>query len=72
VQEPGLDIVSVSLSPDKTDTPLIVDADGVLPGPRAFQHLKTIAWWHAQIIEPRNSVDQKELHDGAFCDVRRH
>jgi hypothetical protein len=45
----NLYVVSVSLSPHKTNAPLVIDADTVLPVAVSFQWMKSVAARHAQI-----------------------
>jgi hypothetical protein len=49
----NLDIVSIAISPDEAQPPLIVNADAVLSLPIVIQRLQTIAWRFSEIVEPR-------------------
>ena len=46
-----LDFVCVTISPNKTDKPLIVDADAVLTFAFAFQRFKSIGRWNAEVVQ---------------------
>jgi hypothetical protein len=44
-----LNVISIGISPFKTDPPPVVDADGILPGPIAMQLLQPVAGRGLQI-----------------------
>jgi hypothetical protein len=44
----------------------------MLPAPCPGERFQPVAWRHAQIVKPRNRIEQKQFPDGAFCDVPRH
>jgi hypothetical protein len=46
-----LHVVSVSISPFKTDTPPVADTDAILPCPIPSQFLQAICRWNTQIIQ---------------------
>jgi len=52
-----LDFVCVTVSPDKTDAPLIIDANAVLTLAFAFQGLESIGRWDAEIIQTMGIVE---------------
>ena len=54
-------IAGVSLEPTETDTPLVIDSNTVLPRPIAFQLLKSVSRWNAQVPEHVCSVDNHEF-----------
>ena len=52
--------------PDKTDPPLIVDADAMLSGPITFQSLEMITGWRDKILQVRCVVEHREF---PLCDL---
>ena len=56
-----LDLVCMALSPDKTDSPLIVDPDGVLSFARASQSFKAISRWYAKVVDSPGVVEYTQL-----------
>jgi len=52
-----LSIERVTASPLKTDSPLVIDADTVLPCTTAAEFFKSIRGRHAQVIEVDGVVD---------------
>jgi hypothetical protein len=55
-----LDVMRIPL-PAEAHTPLLVDANAVLPGSLALQLLQAIARWDAEIVELLRGVDSNEL-----------
>ena len=53
-------IRSVSL-PEKTNTPLIVDPDAMLPDPIRMQHLQPVSWWGTQVLEIRRVIEHGQF-----------
>ena len=60
------DIVGVWLFPSKADTPLLMDAATVLPGPIALQGLEPIARRCQQICQSVSLIQVDELAPGNF------
>jgi hypothetical protein len=56
-------------APDKTDTPLIVDADAVLALAIALQRLELISWRYAQASQLICRMNLKQLASGNTLDV---
>jgi hypothetical protein len=52
------DLVRMTFSPDKANSPLIVDADRVLALAFTAGRFKTISRRHAEIVEPLRIVQQ--------------
>jgi len=52
----NLDCISIAVFPNKTDTPLIIDADTVLSFSRSFQRFKPIGRWHTEVFKPPRIV----------------
>ena len=55
------DVESVLALEAENDAVLIVDSNGVVPHEVVGQRMKTIYWWHAEIIERRHRVDLIQL-----------
>jgi hypothetical protein len=55
------DISRSSFKPVKTDAPLIIDANAVLPCAVAFQQLKPVAWRNAKVIHDNRLIKQAQL-----------
>lgn len=53
-------IRSVSL-PEKTNPPLIVDPDAMLPDPIRMQHLQPVSWWGTQVLEIRCVIEHGQF-----------
>ena len=47
----NLDITGIALSPHKTNPPLIVNSNAVLPLSISTQGFQVVSWWNAQIIQ---------------------
>jgi hypothetical protein len=56
-----LHVVSVSVAPHETDTPLVIDAYAVLSRTVAFQLMKSVTWRHSQIRQTFGRVQHQEL-----------
>jgi hypothetical protein len=54
-------IVGTIVSPHKTDPPLIVDTDAVLPGPISSQGFQAIARGNPKILQARRHCQLSEL-----------
>jgi hypothetical protein len=58
------DIVAMALTPDKTDSPLIIDPNRVLPFPIASQCFQLISWRRSQNAQLRRSVNLEQFPQG--------
>jgi len=60
-----LDVIGVTVLPVKANTPLIVDANTVLPHASGPEFLQSVARGNAQILEAFSSVHEAQLpeHD---------
>jgi hypothetical protein len=56
-----LDLVRVPVLPPKTDAPLIVDADAVLPPSVTAQFLQAIPWRTSQVRQGLSRVEDEEF-----------
>jgi len=54
-------LVRVAISPHKTDSPLVIHADAVLPGAVSVQSMKPIAGRRPQIRELFRRVKRQQL-----------
>src|SRR5438105_15707923 len=57
----NLHVVGVSVAPDKTDTPLVVDAYAVLPRTVTFQLMKSVTRRHFQIHQTFGRAEHQKL-----------
>ncbi len=60
-----------SLGPAKADTPLLIDADRVLPRAISTQCLQPIAGWHCQIIQRYSPIQLGQLSQCCCLHVMR-
>jgi hypothetical protein len=51
------DVFCESIQPMKADPPLIIDANAVLTGTAAFEHLKVIAGWNPQVLKTISDLE---------------
>ena len=56
-----LDVVRIALTPPKTDTPLVIDADAVLARPVSFELLKPVAWRRSEVLQGVSSIKDEQL-----------
>jgi hypothetical protein len=70
----NLNVVSVSLAPDETDAPLIVDPDTMLSGPIAFEHFQPVARRRYQVSKLNSNIKLAKLalDDTLDCTEARH
>ena len=64
-----LNVLRVFGGPNETHSPLIVDANAVLPPANSLQCLQLIAGWDAQIVKDRRPVELLKLAQGWPLDV---
>jgi hypothetical protein len=67
----NFDVVRVSFSPLKADTPLLIDTDAVLTGAATCQLLKMVCRRDAQIRQRLGSVKNLELSSRRALYLRR-
>jgi hypothetical protein len=65
------DVVGVWLFPSKADTPLLIDADTVLPGPIALQGFEPIAGRRQQVSQSVSLIQVDKLAPGCVLYVWR-
>jgi hypothetical protein len=66
-----LDVISVTIAPDKADSPLIVYADAVLSLSVARQSFKAIPGGNAKIRHGRAAMKHSQFPEGDGLDRRR-
>ena len=54
-------VIGVAIFPDKADSPLIVDANAVLPGPVTGKSFQTVSSRYAQVVQARSAVQDHQL-----------
>ena len=57
-------VVDIAIAPSKTDAPLVVDANAVLPFSIAFQRFQAIAWRRPQIAKFGGDIQLPQLSLG--------
>jgi hypothetical protein len=66
-----LDIVRISFTPLKTDTPLIVNSDTPLTFPITFKLFQSIGWWDSQVVQGNGIVDHTQFPYSDLLNIRR-
>ena len=66
----NLDIVGVTVSPAKADSPLIVDANAVLPTTISSQLFQPIGRWDPEIIKRSRRIQHQQLSQRDSLDRR--
>ena len=66
-----LNLVGIPITPDETNSPLVIDADAVLPSPVAVQGFQPVSRWHAQVLQRPSTVQVFELAPGCVLQVGR-
>ena len=66
-----LNIICTCLLPTKTDAPLIVDPNTVLPGPISFECFKTVSGRYSQIFQTARNLKLSQLPSCHCCDTRK-
>jgi hypothetical protein len=62
-------VVGVSVPPHKTNTPLVVDADTVLPRSVTFKSMESVTRRYFQIHQTFGRVQHQELSSGWLSNV---
>jgi hypothetical protein len=65
------DLICVSVPPYKTDAPLIIHPDTVLPFPVVAEYFQVIAGRHPQIFESAGRINHKQFTPGHFFNVHK-
>jgi hypothetical protein len=66
-----LDVKGVSVFPDETDAPLIIDPDAVLPRTVAAEPLEAVARGNQKVLERLSAVKDQQLSQCSSLDFRR-
>jgi hypothetical protein len=53
--------MSITLTPDETDAPLVIDANAICPRVVAFQQFKLVSWRHAKIPQAKRPMQVQKL-----------
>ena len=64
-----LDLPSVAITPDKADTPLLVDANAMVPKSVATKSFQPVARRDSQIIKATSRIDCKQPGTGPLLDL---
>jgi hypothetical protein len=56
-----LNVVSVTVSPEETDAPPVIDADAILTPAVAFKRFQAIAWRNQQVLKGSSAVEIHQL-----------
>lgn len=67
----NFDFVRMAFLPAKTDAPLVVDPDAVLPQPTALQGFQAITRRHSHLAQFRSGVQGEQLAPCASLNRRR-
>ncbi len=67
----NLDVEGVTIAPDKTDPPLVVDANTVLARTIAGQTFQAIARRNVQIVQSGRAVKHSQLASGDSLNLSR-
>ena len=63
-----LNIECISVSPDKTNSPFVVDADTVLPGTFRLERFQAVARRNTKFLQPLGGVEVQESAPGRTLD----
>ncbi len=59
------------ISPQKTNSPLVIDTDTMFSFAITLQRLKPIRGWKPKILQPDGCVDRIEPHERSLLDLSR-
>jgi len=57
----NLDVMSIAVTPDEADAPLIIDPNAVRPRAAAFQGFKLVSGRHAKVPQPLCPMQVQKL-----------
>jgi hypothetical protein len=57
----NFDVVHIAFFPSEANSPLIIDANAVLPMPVAFQRFKLIAWRLLEILKGSGAIQIEQF-----------
>jgi hypothetical protein len=55
-----LNVIGIAISPNETDSELVINPNAVLTFPIPFQFFQAIAWRHSQIVQCRGAVEHEK------------
>jgi hypothetical protein len=64
-----LHVFCMPVTPYEADTPLIIDADTVLPFPISLQGFQSVRRREAQILQTGGGIDRVEFHERSLLNV---
>src|SRR5271165_1357998 len=67
-----LNIVGVSIAPNKADAVLVVDANGMLSFAITPQLLQVVAGWHAKVLNCERSIQDHQFSSCNFTKIGRN
>ena len=65
----NVDLPSVSITPNETNAPLVVDANAMLPGAVASKNFEPVAGRDPQVIKAASRVDCHQLGPSPLLDL---
>ncbi len=65
------DVIGIAVLPDKTDAPLVIDADAVLARTVPGQFLEPIRRRYTQVVQRLRSVEHSQLSERNLLNVLR-
>ena len=66
-----LNTLRMAISPEKADSPLIINAKAILPLAITLQRLKPIRRRQPEILQPDSRINHIELHEGPLLNLAR-
>ncbi len=67
----NFDIMSISITPDEADSPLVIDPDAMLSLSISFQRLKAVSRWDEQEVQVRCGVKLDKFAESPPLDTGR-
>lgn len=65
----ALDLLSLPVVPDKTDSPLVIDSYTPLPSSISPEFLQPISRWDSHVIQSDRPVQHPKLTQGNLLDI---
>ncbi len=53
--------MGIPIAPNKTNTPLIINANAMLPFALTMERFQTIAWWRRKVTQLRRTIQLPKL-----------
>jgi hypothetical protein len=67
----NFNVRAIAVTPDKTNTPLIVDTNAVLSSAPAFKRFKPIPWWYQQVSQSGGIVQHPQFPARGMLHIER-